>query len=61
MEPAGKSAHTLGKGGVAETVVGGALVRVHQHVVGFAKLLEFFLRVRVVRIFVRMIFYREFA
>src|SRR5205823_5164203 len=49
------------KRGVTESIVSGAFVRIHQHVVGFAQLLEFFLGVRVVRIFVRMKLDREFA
>src|SRR5262249_21752533 len=49
------------KRGVTEAIVGGALVRIHEHVVRFAQLLEFFFGVRVVRIFVRMKLDRELA
>ena len=59
MEPAAAAA--LGKGGVAVAIVGGAFLFVHQDVVGFAELLEFLFRVRVVRIFVGMKFDRELA
>ena len=47
--------------GVAVAVVGRALVRVHQHVVSLAELLELFLGMRIVRIFVGMILHRELA
>ena len=46
---------------VAETIVGRALVGVHQDIVGFAEFLEFFFGVRVVRIFIGMKFDRELA
>src|SRR4029453_16792962 len=55
MEPAETSA-TRGKGSVAEAVVGGAFIRIHEDIVGFPKLLEFFLRMRIVRVLVRMKF-----
>ena len=42
------------KRGVSETIVSGALVGIHQDVVGFAELFKFFFGVRIVRIFVRM-------
>ena len=42
-------------------IVGGAFLFVHQDVVGFAELLEFLFRVRVVRIFIGMKFDRELA
>ena len=46
---------------MAVAIVGGALLVVHEDVVGFAEFLEFLLRVRVVRIFVGMKFDRELA
>src|SRR5205823_5574704 len=52
---------TLLKGSVTKAIVGGALVHIHQDVVGLAQLFEFFLGVRIVRIFVGMKFYRELA
>jgi hypothetical protein len=45
---------TRGKGSVAEAVVGGAFIRIHQDIIGFPKLLKFFLGMRIVRVFVRM-------
>ncbi len=60
VEPAAESA-ALFERRVTEPVVGGAFVSVHQHVVGFAKLLEFLFGVWVVRIFVGMKFDRELA
>ncbi len=58
MEPA---APALGEGGMTVAIVGGAFLVVHQDVVGFAEFLELLFRVRVVRIFIRMEFDREFA
>src|SRR5439155_16812322 len=52
---------TLFKGSVTKAIVGGALVRIDQDVVGLAQLFHFFLRVRIVRIFVGMKFYCELA
>src|SRR4029434_3840647 len=43
-----------GKGTVAEAVVGGAFIRIHENIISFPKLLEFFLGMRIVRVFVRM-------
>ena len=61
MEPAAAPGPALGKSGVPVAIVGGALLFVHQDVVGFAEFLEFLLGVRVVGIFIRMKFDREFA
>jgi hypothetical protein len=49
--------------GVAVTVIGGALVGIGEHLVGFLRLLEFLLRAfaLVLRIAVRMVFHRELA
>src|SRR6188472_1050117 len=47
--------------GVTEAIVRRAFVWIHQDVVRFAKFFKFFLGVRIVRIFVRMEFYRELA
>jgi hypothetical protein len=52
---------TLFKGSVTEAIVCGAFVRIHQNVVGLTQLLKFLFGMRVVRIFVRMKFDREFA
>jgi hypothetical protein len=46
---------------VAETVIGSTLIGIAQDVVGFAEFFEFFFRVRVVRVFVGMIFDGELA
>ncbi len=62
MEPAAtETTAALREGGVTVAIVGGAFVRIHQHVVGFAEFLEIFFRLGVARIFVRMKFDREFA
>jgi hypothetical protein len=53
MEPTETSA-ARGKSGVAKAVVGGAFIRIHEDIVSFPKLLEFFLRMRIVRVLVRM-------
>src|SRR6185503_7195052 len=47
--------------GVAELVVGGALLRLAQHFVGFLRLLEVLLGLGIVRIAVRMPFHGEAA
>ena len=60
MKTAAESAALLERG-VTEAIVSGAFVRIHQDVVSFAKLLEFFFSVRVVRVFVGMKFHRELA
>src|SRR5207302_1288115 len=60
VKPAAKTSALL-KRGVTETVVGGALVRIHQDVVGLTELFEFFFGVGVIRIFIRMKLYRELA
>ena len=53
VEPASASAASaLGESGVPVAVVGGAFFVVAQDVVGLAEFLEFFLRRRVVRVFV---------
>ncbi len=49
----------LREGGVAEAVVGGPLLIVHEDVVGFAKLLEVLLGVRVAGVLVGVKFHRE--
>src|SRR6266568_4050055 len=61
VKTAAETGATLSKRSVAETVIGGAFVRVHKNIVRFPKLLEFFLRMRVVGIFVRMNLDRELA
>jgi len=62
MEAAGtETGTTLREGCVPKPVVCGALIRIHQDIVSFAQFLEFFLGVRVVRVFVRMKLYRELA
>ena len=45
---------TRDKGIVAEAIVGGAFIRIHEDVISFPKLLEFFFGMRIVRVFVRM-------
>src|SRR6185312_11174518 len=52
---------TLLEGGVAETVVGGALVAVLQHVIGLVEFLEFVLAILVARIAIRMMLHGELA
>ena len=59
METAAETRAALSKGSVAEPVIGRALIRVHENIVRFPKLLKFFLSVGVVRIFVRMKLDRE--
>src|SRR5436309_15227247 len=61
METATETGAALSKRSVAEAVIGGALIRVHKNIVRFPKLLEFFLSVGVVGIFVRMKLDRELA
>ena len=61
LETAAAPGRALGKSGMAKAIVGGALVGIHQDVVGFAELFEFLLGVRIVRILVRMKFDRELA
>src|SRR5262249_15812397 len=56
-----KSGTTLGKRGVTEAIVRGAFLLIHENVVRFPQFLEFFLGVGVIRVFVRMKFYGEFA
>ena len=55
------AAHALTESRVTETIVGRALIGIHQDIVGFSEFLKFFLRVRVARIFIGMILDREFA
>jgi len=50
-----------GEGGVAETIVGRAFIRVDEDIVSFAELLKFFLGMGVIGIFVRMKLDRELA
>ena len=61
MEAAARHRRALGERGVAIAIVGGALIRIHQDVVGFAEFLEFLFGAGVVRVFVRMKFDRELA
>jgi hypothetical protein len=61
VEPAAKSASALRKSGMPVPIVSGALIGIYQHIIGFAELLKSFLGVRIIRIFVRMEFNREFA
>ena len=61
VETAAASRGPLGERGVAEAIVGRALVGIHQDVVGFAELFEFLLGVRVVRVFVGVKLDRELA
>ena len=62
MEPARRRAGgALRERRVAVAVISRALVGVHQDVVSLAELLELFLRMRIVRIFVGVKFYRELA
>lgn len=49
------------KGGVAETVIGRALLRVLQRFVCFVDFFEFPFGIGIIRVFVRMEFHREFA
>ena len=60
VEAAAETA-TLLKGSVTKAIVGGALVRIHQDVIGLAQLLEFLFGVRIVRVLVRMKLNRELA
>src|SRR6266404_2509044 len=60
VEPSAKSPALL-ESGVTKTVVSGAFVAVHQHIVSLAKLLELFFSVRVVRILIRMKFHSQLA
>src|SRR6266581_1844284 len=50
-----------GEGGVAETIVGRAFIRVDEDIVSFAELLKFLLGMGVIGIFVRMKLDRELA
>jgi hypothetical protein len=47
--------------GMPIAIVGCALVRIHQHVVRFAELLEAFFRARIIRVLIRVEFDRELA
>ena len=47
--------------GMAMPVIGGALLRIHQDLIGFVDLFEFDFRFRIARIAVRMKFHGEFA
>src|SRR5205823_393143 len=49
------------EGGMAEAIVGGALVAIFQHVVGLVDFLEAALAVLVGRVAVRMVFHRQLA
>src|ERR1700682_6484942 len=61
METAAAPAHALRKGRMTEAIVSRALIGIDQDVVGFAELFEFFFGVRVVGVFVGVIFDGEFA
>ena len=61
METATAETAALSERGVTKAIVGRAFVVIHQDIVGFAEFFEFLFRVRIVRIFVRMKFDREFA
>src|SRR3954469_18112563 len=52
----GAASHAAFKGGMAETVIGGALLIVFEDIIGFADFLEFDFGGRITRIFVRMEF-----
>src|SRR5207237_8347924 len=58
VKPATKTS-ALFERGMTEPIVSGALVRIHQDVVGLAQFLEFFFGVRVVRVFIGLNFYGE--
>ena len=60
-EAGAAAAHALREGGMAETVVGGPLLPVRQHLIGFVELLEVDLGVLVARVAVRVIFHGELA
>jgi len=60
VKSAAKSPALLERG-VTKTIVSGAFIRIHQHIIGFAELFEFLFGVRIARIFVRMKFYGELA
>ena len=57
----GAAATTAFKGGVTVAVVGGAFLRILEHLVGVGDFLELLLGGRVSRIFVRVILHRLFA
>jgi hypothetical protein len=61
METSTASGTALSESGVPEAIVSRALIGIDQDVIGFAEFLKFFLRVRIVRIFVRMKFHGELA
>ena len=61
MESPTATAHAVLKGGVAIAVVGGALVRIAEGLVGLAEFFEFLLRLVVARVFVRMVFDGQLA
>jgi hypothetical protein len=58
---AAETGATLGKSSVPKAIVGSAFIRIHKDIVGFAELLEPFLGMGIIGIFVRMKFDREFA
>src|SRR5262249_54778564 len=61
VKSAAKPGASMRKSGVSVAIVSGALIGIDQHIVGFPELLKSFLGVRIIRIFVRMEFNREFA
>jgi hypothetical protein len=54
MKAAAETDAARRKRGMTEAIVGSAFLRIHEDIVGFAELFEFFLGMRVVRVFVRM-------
>ena len=58
---AGPAAAALLEGGMAETVIGGALVAVLEHLIGLVDFLELVLALGVARIAVRVMLHRELA
>jgi len=61
METPAKTGAPMGKGGVAEAIVGGTLIGVHENIISLPQLLKFFFRMRILRIFVRMELHCELA
>ena len=58
---AGPPPPPLLEGGMAEAVVGGALLRVREHLIGLVEFLELDLGVLVARVAVRMVLHGELA
>ena len=55
------AAHAILKSGVTVAVIGGALIRVAQSLIGLAEFFEFLLRLVIARVFVRMVFDSQLA